>query len=627
MTPYWKAVAIAVAAESLTTLLVAVGIYFGAAVYPVLFPFSGGAPGGTTTETFQLHFAIPIGMPTLQDLKLPYTFLDAGGVAFGAASALLSIAALLIQSFARGTYLGALRSQAAFGEHTSLLRCGQYFFPRMLAWSVFQAIAGLLVLFLTMAFFPLGLIGVIVLFAFSLTPYLIVLQDVSFGDALASAPSVLRRHFGKLLPVGIAAMIATGLCGTLKLFPEPYDYVLCLFIYIAVGTGLILELMIRLTTSFTENDTPPRKLPFVALPRRFGNAAWVAILLLAPALGAAAVTGQLYVPTAWAATPWQEWKGTSFRSDFSPAYSRSEQRYTAYAWGEAGKNELRISLPELSNGDRPDELRGVAEVTWTVMGEKVTRSGHSTRHTMEEARRTDRLFYRLKRERTSSGAAYYSSRGGVAHLLTSGGNLREPHRIEMMASGDGQRVFVALYPQRFDLGSVWRVSKDGRYLIPLTSAVNAGDFRYTWFAAEPIAKDAFRMVRAKNEETLLGFPGHHHLLPVALQEGDGEMVATLLGALPEDASLTMPDWDSDGWSVFLQSLYEGADEAETLAHLTKAGEYDGHIAQELPPKEEGAWRTRLAVPFPNGQVIVEFEEKDGKLTELELRPEEAPSQT
>ncbi|TLS50676.1 hypothetical protein FE782_18400 [Paenibacillus antri] len=610
-----KSVSVAIAAEALITAIVAIGIYYGVGVFPYTTPWASGT---TPPEPAQLHFTLPIGMPSLQELKMPLSFIRAEGLGFGIAGFLLSAAAILAQSFARGAYLGGLRSHAVNGEKADMLRAGRHFFFRMTGWTIFQHAAGLILFFSAVVFFPFALIGMIVLFAFSLTPYVIVLRDVGLAEGLASAPGVFRRAFGRLLPLAIVAAIVTALCGGARLAPVPYNYLLCMVIYVPAATYLIYELMLRLHAFLRENNTPLPKPQFRERARRFGGWAWAALLLVAPLTGAAAATGHLFAPLSLANGSEKEWNGVSFWNDFTAAYARSEQRYTTYGWKHTGEMRLRISMPELANGAGPELLRGTAEVTWGLMEEKTTRSGNSSHIFLEETQRTDRLFYSLKKATTSTGASYFSSREGTAHLLTSGGNLREPHELEMMVSGDGKRVFLLLHPTRFPVDPVWRVSKDGRYLIPLTSPMNAGDFRYFWFSSEPKAEEAFAMLAEKNKETLLGAPAPYQLLPYALQEADGDMVATLIAMTPEAARESVPAWDAEQWTSYLRTKYEGVEYAELFPYVSKAGEYDGHVWEERTPKSEGAIRTRITVPYPNGSVTVEFEEKEGQLLELQL---------
>ncbi|WP_309122814.1 hypothetical protein [Paenibacillus sp.] len=618
MSSIMKSIIVAIAAEALMTAIVAVGIYYGVGVFPYTSPWTSGT---TQPEPTLLHFTLPIGMPTLQELKMPLSFIRPEGLGFGVVGFVLSAAAMLAQSFARGAYLAGLQSHAMHGEKADMLRAGRHFFFRMAGWTMFQLVAGWIVFFCAAVFFPLALIGMIVLFAYSLTPYLIVLRDAPLSDALASAPGVFRHAFRNLLPLAIVAAIVTALCGSARVAPEPYDYLLCLIIYVPAATYLIYELMLRMHTFLRDNNTPLPRLKLLERPKRFAGWAWAALLLVAPLTGAAAASGQLYAPLTLTNGPAKELAGLSFWNDFTAAYSLSDQRYITYGWNDAGANRLRISMPRFGDGEGPDMLRGTAEVTWALSQERVIRSGNSSHTFLEETLRTDRLFYSLKKTSTSTGESYYSSREGTAHLLTSGGNLREPHELEMMVSGDGNNVFLLLHPTRFPADPVWRVSKDGRYLVPLTNRMNAGDFRYFWFSTEPKAEEAFKMIAEKNKDTLLGAPAPYRLLPYALQEADGEMVATLIAMTPEAVRESVPAWDARQWTSYLRAKYEGAAYAEALSYLSKAGEYDGHVWEETTPKTEGASRTRIAVPFPNGTVTVEYEEKDGELLELQLFPD------
>ncbi len=69
--------------------------------------------------------------------------------------------------------------------------------------------------------------------------------------------------------------------------------------------------------------------------------------------------------------------GISYSTNFSDVFYASDQMYTAY---ERQKSDyhLAIRLPDLSDGRRPKELRGIANITWQVNEEIRTSHRNST---------------------------------------------------------------------------------------------------------------------------------------------------------------------------------------------------------------------------------------------------------
>ncbi len=642
---YVRLFVVAVAAEVLLSFVVCIGIYYGAEVFPLLMEStspsaagtssSGIAVGGpmtttttTTTTTEQFAFTLPVGMPVLQDLRMPLTYLNAGELRFGWLALLLSIVAVLIQSYARGVYLGGLRSMILHGRDAGLLRAGNYFFMRMLGWNILQWAAFGFVYLMGQMFLPLGLLLMVLLFFYAFTPYVIVLLDVRLDEGLNLAPGLFRRTFGKLLPLALLAMLCTFACSYMKTVPRPYDYYFSLLVYIPVGTYLIYELMSRLAIHLRSEQHTLRELkhertrsmPLMARYTRFG---WALIFLILPMGGVAAASGYVQLPLTLSSASTVQYTGTSFWSNWSEAFYRSEYQYATYGWREANANAIRIQLPDLIGGTVVNELRGVAEVTWQIERNRLVRDGAMTSTEMEEVTRTDRLQYRLQRETTAEGAVYYSSRSGSASLISVLDKGGAPQAVDMMVSGDGRHVFVLLRPSRFDAMPVWRVV-DGKYLIPLTSHNNPLDFRYYWFSSDPLAAgDLFGMIEAKNSEMRLGsVPAPQWLLPAALQEADGEMVKLLLDDLePDGANITIPDWDADTWTSELRARYEGAATEDVLKSLTRTGEASIRDLTVIQSTAKGGNRYYFPIPFPNGDMTLIFEElADGALHELIIDP-------
>jgi len=634
MGSYLRLIVVAIAAEVLLSIVISLGIYFGAPVFPLLMEGSpptesasvsitGSVSSSTTATTGgQFAFSLPMGMPVLQDLKMPLSALYPGELQFGIVAVLLSIVAVIIQSYARAMYLGGLRSKLLHDQDADLLRCGNYYFKRMLGWNLVQWAAIGIAFLAGMFFVPLSLLLLFVYLFYAFTPYVFVLLDVRLSDSLAVAPGLFRRMFRKLLPLALLALLTTFLCSFIKLAPRPFDYYLALLVYIPVGTYLIHELMSRLVVQLREEGAgiPLLRMGPARQRKRMAGTAWLLLFLLVPLAGTAAASGYAYAPVTLGSQ--SAWTGTRFYTGFGHAFYRSEHQYATYGWRDIGANRLKLDLPDLADGREVEEIRGMADVTW-VMRDEVYNPYTDGTNTTETIHR-DKLHYRLGKETTGSGAIYYSSRVGTANLVTMDNERGgEPQSVEMLVSGDGSNVFVLVYPTRFRsvVQEVWRVSEDGQYLVPMTSRMNPNDFHYYWFRNEqPAVEDVLGMIGAKNKETLL-MGEAQHLLATALQEADGWMVMELLGIIQHsDAKLMLPDWDATRWTAELRARYEGAAYEDVLGYLSRSEE-EGQLQESLTPKVEGGHRYKTQIPFPNGDMTLVFESgADGKLRELTIDP-------
>jgi hypothetical protein len=215
MMAYTRLIVLVMVFEVLITAIVGLSVYFGFSVFP--FSQSSGTASGINIQSVRFHATIPLYMPSLSDLKIPYTYLQVGAQTWGISTFLISAVVIGLQSFIRGMYLGGLKGWVLNRKIVPLLPYGRRYFGVMLAWSIFQNGIGALIVFLAAYFFPVGIIMMITLMFFSLTPYLIVLQNITFGEALAKAPGVLRRYFGTLLPLALLAIFCTLIISLFRL--------------------------------------------------------------------------------------------------------------------------------------------------------------------------------------------------------------------------------------------------------------------------------------------------------------------------------------------------------------------------------------------------------------------------
>jgi hypothetical protein len=282
---YIRLFVLVLALEVLITAVVGLGIYFGFSVFP--YSQTAVTTADVAAQMRGFNATIPMYMPTLADLKVPYTLIQTGTQKLDIAAFLVSGAMVVLQSFVRGMYLGGLKGWVQNRKTVPLIACGRRYFRGMLAWSVFQGVTGAGTFFLAAALFPLGFLLVVALLFFALTPYLIVLQDLSFTDVLAKAPRKFRRYFRTLLPLALLAMLCTLIISLLRFITPPLGYAVPLLVYAVIGTLLIAGLMSQLQVKLRADDEEVPHLPFGEVG--MGRITTFISVLLVPVLVAAGV--------------------------------------------------------------------------------------------------------------------------------------------------------------------------------------------------------------------------------------------------------------------------------------------------------------------------------------------------
>lgn len=616
---YTRLIVLVMAFEVLITAVVGLGIYFGFSIFP--YSQSPVTTTGAAVQTVGFNATIPLYMPSLTDLKIPYTYLQVGAQAWGIVAFLVSAAVMGLQSFIRGMFLGGLKGWVQNRKTVSLITCGRKYFSDMIAWSIFQNVIGALIVFLAAAFFPFGLILMIALLFYSLTPYLIVLQNITFSEALTKAPRLFRRYFSALLPLALLAMLCTLVVSLFRSLTPPWGYAVPLLAYACIGTLLIGELMRQLAVKLTLDGEQAPDLPFREVrARRMVNAMIVLLVPVLVSAGIFAASGRHL--SAFEFGSKKRLDGLSYNTNFSDVFYASEQKYTAYEW-QTRDYSIAIRLPDLSDERKPDELRGIADITWQVNEEIRTVHGNSTQIDVKPIMHKSRLMYRLVRETANNGSFYYSSRSGTASILPGGERPREPLSIQIMVSGDASHLFVMQYPTRFDISQVFRVSDDGRYLIPGTSQINPMDFHAYWFTTEQSTENLFELLAAKNKTNSIATTDRAYLaLACAMQEGDGRMVVNLLETMRKAGiNVKAPDWDGLTWTDNLHGRYKDASLQKTLELLTKAGVQGSYESKKLLYKsDEKIGVYRFEVPFPDGMLPITYKESkvDGKLLSVNV---------
>ncbi|NQX58336.1 hypothetical protein [Paenibacillus qinlingensis] len=606
--------------EVMITMVVSLGIYFGFAIYP--YSLTTLSTTGAAVQTGGFNATIPLYMPSLGDLKVPYTFLRLGTPAWGAAAFLVTATLMAVQSFIRGMYLGALKGMVLNQENISLFAIGRRYFGGMIAWTIFQTVTGALLLFFAAAFFPIGIILMIALIGYSLTPYVIVLENSSFRAALAKAPRILRSHIGSLLSLALLAMICTLVISLFRSMTPPWGYAVPLLAYACMGTLLIGWLMKMLAVNLTISPEQTEVQPSDKIRTRgVVNAFYV---LLIPALlitGILTASGKHYSMFDFGSK--KQLEGISYVTSFSDVYYASKTKYTAYMW-QPEEYSIAMHLPDLSGEQKPDELRGVANITWQMDEEIRTAQGNSTQIDVKPVMHESQLMYRLIKEKAKDGNVYYSSLRGSSSILPGDVEPREPISVQIMVSGDGSQIFVIQYPTRFDISPVFRVSDDGRYLVTGTSPLNPMDFHTYWFTTEQHTDHMFNLLAAKNQlnDTAM-FNRAYLALASAMQEGDGHTVVKVLKTMSQSGvDVKAPDWDSQTWTAYLHNQYLGISWDKFLELLTKAGVQGSYELKDLTSlkSDDKIGVFRLDVPFPNDVIPITYTESkaDGKLLSIHV---------
>ncbi|TCZ69561.1 hypothetical protein E0485_23735 [Paenibacillus albiflavus] len=605
--------------EVLISAVVGLGIYFGFSVFP--YTQSLLTTTGTAVQSAGINITIPLYMPSLMDLKIPYTYLQAGEQTWGITAFLVSVGVMVLQSYVRGMYLGGLKGWILNRKIVPLFACGRRYFGDMIIWSIFQTVISVLILFLAVVFVPFGFIVMIALLFYSLTPYLIVLQNITFLNALAKGPRLFRRYFGTLLPLALLALLCTLVVSLFRFLTPPWGYAVPLLTYACIGTLLIGELMRRLAAKLTmDGETSPDPPLGEVHSHKMVNA--ITMLLVPVLVFVGAFTGSGGHLSAFEFGSKKQLDGISYNTNFSDVFYASDQMYTAYEW-QTSDYHLAIRLPDLSDGRKPRELRGIADITWQMNEEIRTSHGNSTQIDVQPIMHTSRVMYRLVRETANDGSFYYSSLSGSSSILPGEERPREPLSVQMMVSGDGLHISVMQYPTRFDVSHVFRVSDDGRYLIPGTSQVNPMDFHAYWFTTDQSAENLFELLAAKNKTNNIATMNRAYLaLACAMQEGDGHMVVHLLETMRRaGVNVKVLNWDEVTWTNNLQGRYQGTGLQKTLELLTKAGIQGAYEGTELLEKsDETIGVYRIEVPFPDGMIPITYKESkvDGKLLSVNV---------
>ncbi len=177
-----------------------------------------GTPAGQAGpgRAFRIKFLLPSALPSGTELlgNTASVQFGAGGIPAGPIliSLLLALVAALVTAGFLHLLVGALRGEAPSWDRFTdgVNRFG----PRMLVWDliVFAAVitAGLLAVLIGPAAIVLLLIGFLLALFLVLVPFLIVVEDLSVGDAVSRASGRFVEHFGGLVVIALASVILSA---------------------------------------------------------------------------------------------------------------------------------------------------------------------------------------------------------------------------------------------------------------------------------------------------------------------------------------------------------------------------------------------------------------------------------
>ncbi|MEK5441877.1 hypothetical protein [Fredinandcohnia sp. FSL W7-1320] len=248
------------------TFIGVLGIYFGFTLFSI--------------DT-QFPYAIPVLNNEILSIYGPYTN-------NWLLTSIATIIMLLIKSYALSMYLGAMKCFLEGPDNTySILKIAPYYFKRMIQFSILELLLCSIIFQLTHTFWPLAIIVIFVVLIFSLTPYIVVLEDTTVRDAIVKSPKLLLTNLGALLWIALVSLILTILLTRLPFANMKVEYYIVSLLYSFIGTTMIFAVMNCLYKSIYTFSLPFKK---VKKSRKYFPPLWIAALLL-PLLGALLVNG------------------------------------------------------------------------------------------------------------------------------------------------------------------------------------------------------------------------------------------------------------------------------------------------------------------------------------------------
>lgn len=613
---------IPIAIQVMFSFLLGFGILLGFDFQPA----SSLNVGDTHESDMLFQITLPMIIPMIEDMHQSLTFLPSIGSESWLLSVFMFIIYHVILSFAISIYLGSMKKIFVPGSHhkQSFIQLGAHYFGRIFLFQIFFYLLMLASFFLLTNFWPVGIILLFVSMIFSLTPYIIVLEDIALGDAISASSKYLKRYFIRFIPLALGALFTTFVFSTFLFnLSEATKYYVVLIVYTFIGSGYIAAFMYLLNRCI-KGDKVAQDIRFQGQDPHWKNIMIAILIIILPLLGAKFANGEhvVVLPLKKSHTITE---GIAFQSNWSDPFYGSDQSVTTYGFEKNDAFELTMPLPDGKSGKRG--IYGRGKVTWKVDQEKMEKVGNSTTYWGEEVIVDSKFIFRLNRTSHQGNFYYTSANGGFVKLLKQY-QFDEPTNMEIFVMNDGEDVFVFQYKERFDPYDVMRVDEDASYFIPATSEYNPDDYKYFWFSKEPMTKDRLiDFLHAKNKELthIGGGPNYYdyeNIVAVFLQEADGDALMQFEEESSyADVKTNISSRTADQWIKVINELYGDIDLTTFLTYINQANMYEGYEKIGWDDRETNEYQ--LIVPFPNGNIVIHCVREDGNLVELEI---ELPSE-
>lgn len=596
---------------------------FGILLGVDLQPFTSFRFGETPGSDVLFQFTLPVIIPLIEDMNQSLSFLPSPGSEHWFLITTTILVYQAIMSFTIAMYLGSIK-KVLFPERqtgASPIQMGAYYFRRIFWFQLFFYLLLIGAFFLLVSFLPLGILLLFLVIIFSLTPYLIVLEDKSLGEALSDSPTYLKRYFVKFIPLAFAALLATFVLSlVLQGLSESTMYYMMLVGYTFIGSGFIAAFMYLLDRCIRKDESEMNDMVSYRYPR-WKKVVLLVLIFLLPWLGITFAKGKHVMAISFHDHTTVT-EGITFKANWSDAFYGSDHTVTTYGFEQEDALDISMALPDPESEE--DSIYGKGELTWLVDQEKITRSGNSTVYSGEEVITTSDFIYRVIPAVSQNGKRYYTSvNGGVAELLQND-QTNDPISMDIFVMNEGNDIFVFQYKERFDPYTVIRVDEAGTSFVPMTSQNNPEDYKYFWYSKDPMTTDRLLdFLHTKNKE-MMHIGGNtdaysfEHIVAAFLQEADGEALIQFEEEMKDlDLTTNIGSQTAGEWSEIAKQLYGDVDLTTFLSYVNQANESSAY--EEVGWEDEKETNEyQVIVPFPNGDVILHCAREEGELVDIDI---------
>lgn len=198
-------------------------------------------------------------------------------------TSIATVLIILIKSYALSMYLGSMKCFLEGPDNTySILKIAPYYFERMVQFSIIEFLVSCIILLLTQVYWPIAILMMVIALLYSLTPYILVLEDTSIWNALRKSPTHCFQNIGTLFTIAVTSLVVLILITKLPLTDYKMAYYLITLITSFIGTSMIFAVMSCLHENFYRFTLPAKR---VKKSRKLFPPLWIVALLL-PILGA-----------------------------------------------------------------------------------------------------------------------------------------------------------------------------------------------------------------------------------------------------------------------------------------------------------------------------------------------------